>query len=201
MRGALGLSLLLRAAMALRPPQTIALDALLSTCADACARGCARIVAARADGAQGDATLKIADDPKSALTKADLAAQSAVVGSLSRCWPGLRVVGEEDETAPDDDVQAGEPLDRSLKCGLGTAPLDDVCVFVDPLDGTREFVEGRLDNARRPRLAPRAASLDAAAAAAGPVPRGRVRERRPGRRCHRLAVPSRGPARRALGHV
>ena len=24
--------------------------------------------------------------------------------------------------------------------------LEDVCVFVDPVDGTREFVEGRLEN-------------------------------------------------------
>ena len=24
--------------------------------------------------------------------------------------------------------------------------MEDVCVFVDPVDGTREFVEGRLEN-------------------------------------------------------
>ena len=78
-------------------PQTVPLHKLLSTCIDAAGRGCARIRSVQESGATG-ATLKIAGDAKSALTAADLAAQAAVVGALSKAWPGLTIVGEEDAT-------------------------------------------------------------------------------------------------------
>ena len=75
---------------------------LLSTCVDACERGCAEIrrVAAQLDrnneGGVRQVDYKIAGDPRSALTAADLAAQLAVVEPLATAWPGLRIVGEED---------------------------------------------------------------------------------------------------------
>ena len=127
-------------------PQTVPLHKLLSTCIDAAARGCDRIRRVQESGGV-DATLKIAGDAKSALTAADLAAQAAVVGALSKAWPGLTIVGEEDEAALDEDHELATPLDDALLDWECTTSVDlsKARVFVDPLDGTREFVEGRLD--------------------------------------------------------
>jgi 3'-phosphoadenosine 5'-phosphosulfate (PAPS) 3'-phosphatase len=127
-------------------PQTVPLHKLLSTCIDAAARGCDRIRRVQESGAT-DATLKVAGDAKSALTAADLAAQAAVVGALSKAWPGLTIVGEEDEAALDEDFELATPLDDALLDWECTTSVDlsKARVFVDPLDGTREFVEGRLD--------------------------------------------------------
>ncbi|CAH0378618.1 unnamed protein product [Pelagomonas calceolata] len=127
-------------------PQTVPLHKLLSTCIDAAARGCDRIRRVQESGAT-DATLKIAGDAKSALTAADLAAQAAVVGALSKAWPGLTIVGEEDEAALDEDHELDKPLDDALLDWECTTSVDlsKARIFVDPLDGTREFVEGRLD--------------------------------------------------------
>jgi len=133
-------------------PQTTAipLSSLLSTCVDASLRGCAeirRVHFQRAATGSMAVSLKETDDPKSALTEADLAAQAAIMGALHAAWPGLRIVGEEGDDVPLTDP--GAPLRRDL-CPAATseqtARLSDITVFVDPLDGTREFVEGRLSN-------------------------------------------------------
>ena len=158
---------------------TVDLTDLLSTCVDACERGCAEIrrVAAQLDrnneGGVRQVDYKIAGDPRSALTAADLAAQLAVVEPLATAWPGLRIVGEEDlacdvGAAADGAVCASPlievqpvPVLRRDRCDglrkyasiaqeerrdIVEASLERVTVFVDPLDGTREFVEGRLEN-------------------------------------------------------
>lgn len=136
------------------PTTRVPLTALLSTCVDTCARACDVIRAVQAKRASGVAlnvSHKEDDDPRSALTEADTAAQAVVVASLRAAWPGLRIVGEED----DDDVaaSAGAPATPPLRTDLCvaaesslTADLEHVTVFVDPLDGTREFVEGRVWN-------------------------------------------------------
>jgi len=132
---------------------------LLSTCVDACQRGCNEIrsiQAARAGNINKNDNLKVEykdpDDVKSALTAADTAAQHAIVGALKAEWgKELRIVGEEDD---DDDADTGKtsfkPLQRDrFEEDIGeTAEIDisDITIFVDPLDGTREFVEERLEN-------------------------------------------------------
>eukprot|EP00588_Corethron_pennatum_P020717 CAMPEP_0194316470 /NCGR_PEP_ID=MMETSP0171-20130528/13272_1 /TAXON_ID=218684 /ORGANISM="Corethron pennatum, Strain L29A3" /LENGTH=391 /DNA_ID=CAMNT_0039072721 /DNA_START=234 /DNA_END=1409 /DNA_ORIENTATION=- len=159
------------------PPQ-ISLPSLLSTCVDACRRGCDEIRRVHADldrtgaGSVSTVDYKISGDPRSALTAADLAAQTAIVSALESAWPGLKIVGEEDlacdisdaagSAACSDPLLAGPavagsappPLRRDLcpellpprSSGDLIAALPDVTVFVDPLDGTREFVEGRVRN-------------------------------------------------------
>lgn len=104
--------------------------------------------------------LKEGSNPRSALTVADMAAQKAIITSLREAWgDSLHIVGEEEE---EDDHDADEGSDKStvttntgplrmdlLENDIGeTDELDpnDVIIFVDPLDGTREFVEGRLEN-------------------------------------------------------
>eukprot|EP00629_Pelagomonadales_sp_RCC1024_P001391 CAMPEP_0119294784 /NCGR_PEP_ID=MMETSP1329-20130426/48661_1 /TAXON_ID=114041 /ORGANISM="Genus nov. species nov., Strain RCC1024" /LENGTH=117 /DNA_ID=CAMNT_0007295685 /DNA_START=69 /DNA_END=418 /DNA_ORIENTATION=+ len=76
------------------PEEDVDLVELLSTCVDACQRGCAeirRVAAAleRKDGAVVTVDYKVAGDARSALTAADLAAQAAVVEPLLAEWPGL----------------------------------------------------------------------------------------------------------------
>ncbi|KAL7543838.1 hypothetical protein ACHAWF_009453 [Thalassiosira exigua] len=112
-------------------------------------------------------------DARSALTEADVASQRVVVSSLLRAHPGLEVVGEEDETVRPDSSNARElrldlldgfewtvlSEDEAIDQGSGEdegeeedpalptqLQLDELTAYVDPLDGTREFVEGRLGN-------------------------------------------------------
>ncbi|KAL1507956.1 hypothetical protein AB1Y20_007560 [Prymnesium parvum] len=129
--------------------ERLSLSELLSTCVDATRRGCEAIRQVQAARATVGLTVsrKVASDPRSALTKADLEAQAAIVSSLRAAWPSLRIVGEEDEGAEEAEARAAPPLRRDLV----RAPSPDVeawrselTLFVDPLDGTREFVEGRL---------------------------------------------------------
>ena len=123
---------------------TVSLAEVLSTCVDAASRGCAEIsaVQSRRDaGGELSVAMKDQADVRSALTEADLAAQRAMIGALRSAWPGLMIIGEEDEdesAGAADDV-TGPPLRRDLCAELGVpgleAPLEELCVFVDPLDG------------------------------------------------------------------
>ncbi|KAK3249234.1 hypothetical protein CYMTET_41330 [Cymbomonas tetramitiformis] len=139
-------------------PATVPLAELLSTCSDACARACSEICAvqSRREAAGGALAVsrKDADDPRSALTEADVAAQAAILGALRAEWPGLHIIGEEEENEEEETAKsigtALPPLRRDLCSSLSEPSqqlmvcLENVVVFVDPLDGTREFVEGRL---------------------------------------------------------
>lgn len=97
-------------------------------------------------------TLKEGGEIKSVVTQADIDAQSRIVGGLRQIWgDDLRIIGEED----DDEAKpnfSGSDLSTTLLRELGCdvlddeIPIDDISLFVDPLDGTREFVEGRLQN-------------------------------------------------------
>jgi len=144
--------------MALHAPLTTSLQIgpLFSTCVDACQRGCQEIRIVQAAREQQNSDLKVefkdVSDPRSALTEADNAAHRAIVGALRAEWGDqLRIVGEEDgdeDLAKSMSTMTFEPLKRDrFEDDLGDmADVDPelITVFVDPLDGTREFVEGRL---------------------------------------------------------
>ncbi|KAL3904718.1 MAG: hypothetical protein SGILL_009958, partial [Bacillariaceae sp.] len=128
---------------------------LLSTCIDACQRGCNEIrrVQESRQKLALEVELKDEKDPRSALTEADLAAQHAIIDSLRTVWgPSLHIVGEEEEEGSDTKtLTTTSPLRKDIledDIPGDTEELDpnDVTIFVDPLDGTREFVEGRLEN-------------------------------------------------------
>lgn len=136
--------------------ELVSVGELLSTCVDAALKGCDEIRAVQARRAGTGAlasTRKDADDPRSALTEADTNAQVAIVDALRATWPGLRIVGEEDEHDATDATHVATH-DNALRRDLIRAdtpdasewkePMDVLTVFVDPVDGTREFVEGRL---------------------------------------------------------
>ena len=86
------------------------------------------------------------------VTTADWRAQRHIAGSLALAYPGLLVIGEEDEeaVAAQDDV----PLDpgaglgavlpeHQLPAELQSLELSGLVIWLDPLDGTRSFVERR----------------------------------------------------------
>lgn len=129
---------------------------LLSTCVDSCQRGCVEIRKVQAARQSNSLKVELKDetDPRSALTEADSAAQRVIVGSLLAEWgDDLRIVGEEDgveELRTSLSSTTFTPLKRDMfEDDIGeTAEIDpsDITIFVDPLDGTREFVEERLAN-------------------------------------------------------
>jgi 3'(2'), 5'-bisphosphate nucleotidase len=94
-------------------------------------------------------------DSRSYLTVADKRAQQVILDAVLAEWPELCIVAEEDEQdegwcVPEEYRNA---LDKTLFEGekafpvpkeLQDLPLSDVCLFIDPVDGTREFVQGRL---------------------------------------------------------
>lgn len=181
--------------------EKISLLKLLSTCADACARGSEvirfvhrkRLRPVEEEGAKGgskiDVTYKIAGDNRSALTEADGSSQEVIMRCLRSVWgEDLNIVGEEEECGinkpigatdgPDtksddlfDRYEIYPPSNRAVSSNLlsninitsdedgdanvtsSTAEeldtpvmLRDVTLYVDPMDGTREFVEGRVWN-------------------------------------------------------
>eukprot|EP01059_Diplonema_ambulator_P012077 TRINITY_DN22223_c0_g1_i1.p1 TRINITY_DN22223_c0_g1~~TRINITY_DN22223_c0_g1_i1.p1 ORF type:complete len:787 (+),score=254.68 TRINITY_DN22223_c0_g1_i1:33-2363(+) len=111
----------------------------------------------RENGVALKAELKDANDDRTYLTCADQRGQKVIVDELRARYPELTLVGEEDD---DDSVlgdwkpPAFEQLDLTVCDSFFTAEglklyetvtLDELCVFIDPVDGTREFVEGRLE--------------------------------------------------------
>eukprot|EP00177_Eucheuma_denticulatum_P001315 GFKZ01002388.1.p1 GENE.GFKZ01002388.1~~GFKZ01002388.1.p1 ORF type:complete len:809 (-),score=110.08 GFKZ01002388.1:420-2765(-) len=133
---------------------TLDLSALLSVCIEAAHRASTvirEVQAARVDGTPLSATYKDLSDPRSALTVADLRAQAVIVPFIRRHFPELAIIGEEDEAEmpPAEDLPTFEPFEVSevgvvVPEWLRYPVLDDVCVFCDPLDATRQFVEQRL---------------------------------------------------------
>ncbi|XP_015120689.1 3'(2'),5'-bisphosphate nucleotidase 1 [Diachasma alloeum] len=85
-------------------------------------------------------------------TEADRSAQNCIIESLSRQFPGVTIIGEEGssrcEVPPHWIVtdMDQEVLNVKLPEHLENVAPKDVCVWVDPLDGTSEFTQGLLDH-------------------------------------------------------
>ena len=176
-------------------PPEVDLAELLSTCIDACRRGCEVIRnvwhrSLHGDDVLGSITYKIADDPRSALTEADGASQKVIIECLTNCWAReieagyVKIVGEEEDdhstdlegdksfdTVYSEDMLSHfdnyncprtdrEPIIRDMfhylpplrkssthtERGDDESGCDEIIIFIDPMDGTREFVEGRIQN-------------------------------------------------------
>lgn len=88
-------------------------------------------------------------------TEADRSVQRCIVGSLQKQFPGVTIIGEEDLKmeevvneswiVTDEDEKVLEKSDQ-LPEDLKSLKNEDICLWVDPLDGTAEFTEGLLDH-------------------------------------------------------
>ncbi|XP_061563397.1 3'(2'),5'-bisphosphate nucleotidase 1 isoform X2 [Cololabis saira] len=85
-------------------------------------------------------------------TMADRLAQQSICESLSRHFPKITIIGEEDlppEKVQEDLIETGqaeEILQRSCPDEFKEVKEEELVVWVDPLDGTKEYTEGLLDN-------------------------------------------------------
>ena len=147
--------------------KTISLLRLTATCMDAGRRGCEVIRSFhRVHESDVGGKLKIGGDPRSVVTQCDIDAQATIIKGLQDTWgDGLLIIGEEDEAESPTKVDisdGGRQSTFSLRNDIlfdpqqvlmvvpteldDEIPLAEIAVFVDPVDGTREFVEGRLQN-------------------------------------------------------
>lgn len=84
-------------------------------------------------------------------TEADRAAQRLIVASLTKRFPKCKIVGEED-LVEDKEADArlivnsydDEVLNQTLPSQYENVKEEDITIWVDPLDGTTEFVKGAL---------------------------------------------------------
>jgi len=84
--------------------KSVALTEVLSTCVDACRRGCEVIRNVRhKNDFNGSVHYKVNGDSRSALTEADCASQKVIVECLTLCWATqmdtgqIKIIGEEDD--------------------------------------------------------------------------------------------------------
>lgn len=87
-------------------------------------------------------------------TEADRSAQRCILASLSAQYPKVNIIGEEDSSENEGDVNSDwliTDADKevlSLKCpaNLLSVKEEDIVVWVDPLDGTSEYTQGFLEH-------------------------------------------------------
>uniref|UniRef100_A0A8C4RG83 3'(2'),5'-bisphosphate nucleotidase 1 n=1 Tax=Erpetoichthys calabaricus TaxID=27687 RepID=A0A8C4RG83_ERPCA len=85
-------------------------------------------------------------------TKADRLAQQSICASLARKFPRITIIGEED--LPSQEVEeeliegrhSEEVLAQPCPPEYSSAREEELVVWVDPLDGTKEYTEGLLDH-------------------------------------------------------
>jgi len=82
-------------------------------------------------------------------TEADRAVQRLIISTLSAKFPGVNIIGEEDgddgsEGAKKDKVieeQDAEVLSKTLPAELQGVKPEQITIWIDPLDGTMEFID------------------------------------------------------------
>jgi 3'(2'), 5'-bisphosphate nucleotidase len=85
------------------------------------------------------------DDP---CTKADILSQQLIMGLLRQKWGNnLTIVGEETCEIPNLSKYPNLKLIdlEKVPSQLREVDMEDICIFIDPLDATKEFTEGYLD--------------------------------------------------------
>ena len=90
-------------------------------------------------------------------TKADRYVNDLLCGFIKRQFPNVAVIGEEgevtDQAAKSDDAAAAghdqsviDMYEKKLPDEATNAAFEDLTVWIDPLDGTKEYTEGFLDH-------------------------------------------------------
>jgi 3'(2'), 5'-bisphosphate nucleotidase len=134
----------------------ISVSKLVHACLDAGRLAAERIRAVHSSGdlqciEKGDGQDKITGRPmRDIQTEADRQAEQIIFCRILREFPGIRIIGEEQSsgTPPDCEdtsISGSTPgEDFQVPKNLGEIDIADISIFVDPLDGTSEFVKGRL---------------------------------------------------------
>lgn len=83
------------------------------------------------------------------VTEADFKAQYIIQNGLLRLWPDLKIVGEESsnkliEVPFDFDSIQPDPLGDALAVFDKDFEVSELAVYIDPLDGTKSYVDGKL---------------------------------------------------------
>eukprot|EP01095_Lingulamoeba_sp_RSL-Kostka_P004623 TRINITY_DN1585_c0_g1_i1.p1 TRINITY_DN1585_c0_g1~~TRINITY_DN1585_c0_g1_i1.p1 ORF type:complete len:327 (-),score=133.86 TRINITY_DN1585_c0_g1_i1:96-1076(-) len=126
--------------------KVINLGHLLSGCIDAAQRSSYLIEEVLKSGELG-VELKGVNDP---VTNADINVQKLIVSGLINTFGNINIVGEEGEmdVQPEfSDIVLNKDLidDNLILDKYKNVEQERVCVFIDPLDGTKEFVDGIYD--------------------------------------------------------
>ncbi|XP_014205797.1 3'(2'),5'-bisphosphate nucleotidase 1 [Copidosoma floridanum] len=85
-------------------------------------------------------------------TEADRSAQRCIISSLNKQFPEITIISEEEKSnceVPSDWIITDmdqEVLNLSLPPHLENVDLKDLCVWVDPLDGTAEYTQGLVEH-------------------------------------------------------
>jgi len=140
----------------------IRVSQLMETCIRAGQRAGNRIKSIHSSGnlncvEKGDGQDKITGRPmKDLQTEADRQSESIIFSTILKQFPGIKIVGEEETSGFNMDDDRSEVLGSpngslAVSSPTGGLPSDmgeieeaHVKIFVDPLDGTSEFVRGRL---------------------------------------------------------
>ena len=112
------------------------------------------------DKAVGDGTEAVVHDSKDMRafedpqTEADIRSQAIIIGTLSKHFPGVRIVGEEGpdvnalaekDSLPSAAQDISELVEGRVSEEHQTLDPAQIVLWVDPLDGTKEYILGVLD--------------------------------------------------------
>lgn len=84
---------------------------------------------------------------KDPVTDADIQSQRLITGTLRRTWPQLSIIGEETVADTETPLTSDRVVvdDAIIPGALQELAMNDVVVWVDPLDGTMELLDNNLE--------------------------------------------------------
>ncbi|GMH47486.1 hypothetical protein TrLO_g2712 [Triparma laevis f. longispina] len=86
-------------------------------------------------------SLKTGDD-RSVVTQADINAQKIIVSQIREHYPQIHIIAEEDPSYIPPHLSPPSPDSHES----GEYPSNSILIYVDPLDGTREYLLGNVEN-------------------------------------------------------
>jgi 3'-phosphoadenosine 5'-phosphosulfate (PAPS) 3'-phosphatase len=126
--------------------QTIDIRQLISACIDATRKGgdIARKVVA-----SGNLGVQEKTGPNDLLTIADGKVQDFIMTGLLKLWPSLFIIGEEAVSETSSEISESLNIHEldSVKFNVNTNySINELTIYIDPIDATKEFTEGLYSN-------------------------------------------------------